>query len=380
MSRCRRCPLRLDAHDRGRSGLALPAAIFALAIITLFIAGTAFATTQESRASVGSLGQRLALEAAEYGALAVLRDWDRAWNLTMAVGATRAFSHALAGGASSEVRLTRTGSNSWWAISAGAWGSGGARRSSARVVNAVYRLDLAAEPFEAALSVTDSVRVAGGGMVSGTDSAEVILGACGAGTTSVAGVGSPDTTRTCDGACGTNAGGVIGVPRLLVDTGVALRIAALSGRTPDIVLPPGAVITPGPVVNAGGCDTSVTTNWGDPAGGACATRMPVIRALGDLTVSGGVGQGILIAGGDLFLEGGALFMGIVVAGDDIVTGAGGATVLGAALAGDARRSPGDHSRISAGGLVRRSSCRIRQARMAAAPPVRVAGRWWAEFE
>jgi hypothetical protein len=36
--------------------------------------------------------------------------------------------------------------------------------------------------------------------------------------------------------------------------------------------------------------------------------------------------------------------------------------------------------IANGGLVRRSSCRVRQARLAAASPARVRQRWWAEFD
>jgi len=108
--------------------------------------------------------------------------------------------------------------------------------------------------------------------------------------------------------------------------------------------------------------------------------MPVISALGDLTVRGGVGQGIIVANGDVRFENGALFAGLVVAADDFLTGTGGGTVLGAVLSGDTRRGTGDHTRIASGGLVRRASCRIRQARLAAATPVRIRDRWWAEFD
>jgi hypothetical protein len=108
--------------------------------------------------------------------------------------------------------------------------------------------------------------------------------------------------------------------------------------------------------------------------------LPVISALGDLTVRGGTGQGIIVASGDVRFENGAMFAGLVVAADDFLTGAGGGTVLGAVLAGDARRGTGDHTRIASGGIVRRASCRIRQARLAAASPVRVRDRWWAEFD
>ncbi len=185
----------------GRPGLALPAAIFTLAVVTLFIAGSAFAAMQEANAASGSLAQRLALEAAEYGAAAVIRDWDRGWNTATPVGATLAFAHSLPGGAASRVRLTRTGSLTWWLVSTGSAGGTVARREALRTVNAALRLDVGADSVVAALSAADSVHVTGTGMVIGADSAES-LAACGMVVSPVAGVASPDTTRTCDGTCG----------------------------------------------------------------------------------------------------------------------------------------------------------------------------------
>jgi hypothetical protein len=146
------------------------------------------------------------------------------------------------------------------------------------------------------------------------------------------------------------------------------------------VIPAGAIVTPAPAIAAGVCDTTATTNWGDPAGGACGAHLPVIKALGDLTLRGGVGQGILIVNGDVVFENGASFAGLVMVADDFATGAGGGSVLGAVIAGDARRGAGDQTIVGSGGHIRRSTCRLRQARLAAASPVRAKHRWWAEFD
>lgn len=364
-----------------RAGLALPAAVFVLAIIVLFIAGSAFATSQEARASIGTLAQRTALEAAEYGAAAVLRDWDPAWNTGTLVGqALGPLVHTLAGGATATVRLTRTGTTTWWAVSEGTAGGTVASRMARRTIGAAFRLDLPPGPVEAALAVGDSARVSGTGVVSGADSVE-LLAACGLSAAPVAGVASPDTTRTCDGACGVSGPRITGAPGLLADSGAAARVAALrSTLVPDLVLPAGAVVTPGPLMAGAACDTTLPSNWGEPGGsGPCAHRLPVIRALGDITMRGGRGQGILVADGDVVLEGGAVFAGIIVAQDDIVTGPGGGRVLGAALAADVRAGAGDHTYIGDGGSVRRSSCRARRARLGNASPVRVLQRWWVEF-
>jgi hypothetical protein len=368
-------------HRRRRDGLALPAAIFALAVIVLFIAGSAFSATQEARASTGALAERLALEAAEYGAAAVLRDWDPSWNVMTPVGRTMApFSHTLAGGAGAFVRLTRTSPTTWWVVSEGTAGGVTARHAARRTVNAAFRLDLPPDAIEAALAVADSAVVVGTGMVIGTDSLE-ITPACLAGASNVAGVAAADTMRVCDGACGVVGSGIVGSPPLSHDSTVSSLAATLdSALVHDVVVPAGAILTPSPVVNAGICDTLAPLSWGDPGGGACGAHFPVVRALGDVTVRGGTGQGILIAAGDVIFEQGALFAGLVVTLDDFVTGTGGGIVLGAVVAGDARRGARDHTVVASGGMIRRSSCRVHRARLASAPPVRIRDRWWAEFD
>lgn len=362
-------------NRRTRQGLALPVAIFTIAIIVLFVAGSAFATSQESRASLGALAERVALESAEYGAVAVLRDWDPAWNVAIPPGQTIApFTHTLSGGAIASVRLTRTSATSWWAVSEGTT-AGVLVRAARRTVNAAFRLDMPPSVIDAALSVADSARVTGTGTVIGTDSVEV-AGACAAmAPAPIAGIAASDTSRV------TGLAGVTGTPPLIQDSTVMRTHAALdSALVPDIVLAPGAIVTPAPVVSAGVCDTLPAGNWGDPAGGPCGMHLPVIKALGDVTIRGGVGQGILVAAGDIVFENGASFSGLVMPGDDFVTGAGGGSVLGAVIAADARRGAGDHTIVGSGGHIRRSSCRLLRSRLATAPPARVKHRWWAEFE
>lgn len=360
--------------SRSRRGLALPAAIFTLAIIALFIAGSAFAATQEARASLGTLAERSALETAEYGATAVLRDWDRKWNLSTPVGQTLGpFMHSMSSGATATVRLTRTSLTTWWVVSQGTTGTAVAREAR-RTLNALLRLDLVDGVTDAALAVTDSASVAGTGAVIGTDSVEA-TGVC-ANLTSApaAGVAAPDTTRI------TGIGAIVGAPPLITDSLTSALVAKLDAALlADIVLPDGAIVSPAPVLVGSGCDTTVVTNWGDPGGGPCSSRFPVIRAMGDVIVRGGTGQGILIAAGDVQFENGATFSGIVTSRDDFVTSSGGGVVLGVVIAGDARRGAGDHTVVGSGSRIQRSTCRVLQARLAAAHPTRITQRWWAEF-
>jgi hypothetical protein len=359
-----------------RRGLALPVAVFTIVIIVLFIAGSAFTTSQEARASTGSLAERMALESAEYGGAAVFRDWKPAWNVSVAIGQTIGpFTHSLRGG-SATVRVTRTSLTNWWIVSEGTAGTA-TTRWSRRTVNAAVRLNLWPGAPDAALSVLDSARITGTGMVIGTDSSSSLSGICASLTSAAtAGVAAPDTTRVSGQA------GIIGTPPLALDTTLTARFTAIdSAAIATLMLPAGAVITPAPLVTAGACDTIAIANWGDPTGaGPCGHHFPVIRALGDVTVRGGSGQGILIAGGDVTFENGATFHGLVMAHDDFLTGSGGGSVFGAVLAADARRAPGDQTFVGDRGEVRRSPCRLLQARLGAAAPLRVKQRWWAEFE
>ncbi len=382
---------RRSARRSVRRGFALPAALIALVIIALFVAGSTFFAMQEARAARNAVTEVGALEAAEYGAVATLRDWNATWNVTVPAGVTAApATHVLAGGATASVRITRLTPTTFWTVSEGTAGGASPGTEARRRVSAYYRLDVLDPVVGAALTVRDSVEVRGSGLVTGIDTTPgaprpMPTECLGAGP-AAAGIAAPDTTRICDGTCAAGGTHVAGLPSRLEEPfasdplryamGGAGLWAALAQRA-AVVLPPNATITPGPAAGGPGCLASVPTNWGDPAAGTpCADYLPVIRALGDLTLNGGSGQGVLLVDGDLRLAGGASFTGVVVAGDDIVTLAGGGTIIGAAFAGDRIGGSGDHTRIDDGGAVRYSSCAVGRALLGTALPRRVRQRWW----
>ena len=107
--------------------------------------------------------------------------------------------------------------------------------------------------------------------------------------------------------------------RLAVDFGTfpplgLLDWAVLADRSRNV--PPG-VIAPLPTQFAGVCRIEVATNWGDPSrAGDCRDHFVLVTTLGDLTLDGGGGQGVLAVDGSLRLEGASRFTGVVlVAGD-----------------------------------------------------------------
>jgi hypothetical protein len=133
----------------------------------------------------------------------------------------------------------------------------------------------------------------------------------------------------------------------------------------------GGALVPGPVIAADGrCDEGAPANWGDPRGGACSDRLPVVILDSASRVSGGEGQGILLALGPVELSGNSLFAGAMMAlGPVLITER--ARVYGTIL-GVERVTVADSGRIE------RSTCAIRRALSGVARPKPVL-RGWARF-
>jgi hypothetical protein len=368
---------------RRRRGFAIVVALLAIALVAAFVAGAWMIAVREFRSSQAGSAAQLAMEGAEYGATLPAETWAPGDALTAALGSTTAQGTAtLAGGAVSSWRMQRLSPTTF--LSQGEGRFGHARRAAALFL----RLALADFDTTAALTVRDSARVLAGGLVSGADAIPTnwtglgcALAANGAGTA------APDTTHVCDGNCASAAGvGIVGTPSRYADSTAADSAkytqfgsetwATLTARA-AVVLAPNAVVTPGPVAVGGSCDRSAVTNWGDPLrASGCGNYFPVVYARGDVTINGGLAQGILLAEGDVILSGGALFVGVIVARDDVRSSVGGAHVYGTVLAQDRVVADGVHPEIAAAGVVERSTCAVARAALGAAPLRRVRDRSW----
>lgn len=94
------------------------------------------------------------------------------------------------------------------------------------------------------------------------------------------------------------------------------------------------LVQPGPVVDGEGhCVTGHRLNWGDPRSfqSACGSHIPSVHHAGDLTIVGGMGQGVLHVSGDLTLDAGFRYRGVIVAEGLLHLGIGGATIEGALI-------------------------------------------------
>ena len=77
-----------------------------------------------------------------------------------------------------------------------------------------------------------------------------------------------------------------------------------------------------------------TSNWGDPftPTSPCFSRFPIIHAQAGLTINGELGQGILLVEGDLAVQGGFEFFGIVMVRGKLKTNGTGGHFNGAVMA------------------------------------------------
>lgn len=374
---------------RARPGLALPATLVTLLLLTVLSVGAARLVAGDFRRSRDSRAVLAASGAADAGAYRVMRDWRTTPHESLSVGQMLGPDTLRLPNAVAITRTVRTSPSVFWTVVAAQSGDSASRTITRRGVSLAYRLAIPDMVVAAALTARDSVTLAGSAIVSGSDTTLAVWGGGCPLLGATAGVALADTTRLCDGTCGRGSvnARARGVPPLLSDSGArdTLRYQRFGAESwasltthAGIVLPPGAVVTPSWSLTSGQCDRARVDNWGDPLGtSGCAAYEPLIWARGDIELRGGAGQGVLIADGDVTLSNGVFFAGVIITRDDLLSSGIGGTVLGAVLAADVRTGAGDQTRLDGRTLVQRSSCAATRALERSARLRPVASRGWA---
>ncbi len=375
------------AHGPRREGIALLTALTALILVSLATLGLFHLSLGEAHRARNSALTVQAAAAADAGALTVARDWNRfSWD-TLRIGDTLATTTHSFPSAVATVRGARISPIAWHVVSVGESGDSASRTLARRSVNALLRLAVPDLPQNAAFTARDSVVLSGTARVVGTDTSAGAWISCPPGMPAAA-IASADTTRICDGTCASHSGThALGTPALLLDpiAGTPARYTSFGAESwatltshASVVVAAGSVLTPAPQLISGVCDRSATGNWGDPIPGTpCASYAPLIWAQGDLEMRGGAGQGVLLVDGDFTLSQGAVFHGVVITQDDLLSAPGGGTILGLTLAADSRSGPGDHTRLGDGVRLQLARCVADGALRRSARLVPVVRRWWA---
>ena len=353
-----------------RRGIALALALFAMVISTLLITAVFYIARLEQRMGNNRIAAMQAREAAEAGMSAVLGNWNTASYNTMATGSTTNFPQTTVGGGASYTASMRRMTPSTFLIQVqGAYRIGGqivTRRQLARIV----RLNQPAINMNAAVTTRVGLTVSGSSQISGRDSVPAGWGGtCPPPGPMQPGIRDSSGNVSTSGAC-SGASCITGSPQILTDPSVTGStfdqfgdlnfddLAALADKTVS-----GTITGLGPTVNTGppvSCRTGDVANWGDPINpaGVCGSYFPVIYSPGDVRLSGGWGQGILLVAGDLEIAGGTEFYGpVIVQGRIRSTGTGG-HIFGGLMARNADFSV---SLLSGNSVVNFSSCAINRA-------------------
>lgn len=386
----------MKLHRSGdRRGFALLVALAALVIIGGLIVGAFFASTQEFRIGRNTVLQSKALTAAEYGLFAVTANgvWDDSWNSIDFDTVLVAKPLDPGDGSSTDVQIVTLGNGNFLVVSEGFAGDVLGAQGRKRL-GGLLRLRTPTFDFRGAVTTNGSMKVSGTSEIHGQDTApDGWLTECPISTDSMPGIAyNPSTPPTIN--C---TGCVTGKPATQADTAASDpdtynmfgdltydELAALATKT----IPGGETFTnlePTFKLDSLGityCARKDTSNWGDPThlfpSKVCQPYFPIIHVKGDLKLTGGAGQGILLVDGNLDASGGVQFVGpVIVRGALSVTGNGsGARFIGGVMAEDVYLTD---SKVAGNAVVSYSSCAIAKALTGSASPTFDTSRGWIEM-
>lgn len=389
-------------HRTGdRRGFALLVALAALVIIGGLIVGAFFASTQEYRIGRNTVLQSRAMTAAEYGLNTAIggKVWNQDWNNDttiigkMLLPASPPYTFNPGDGSAGTLQVTNLGRGNYLVVSEGfgsVLGAQGRKR-----LGALVRLRRPEFNFRGAVTTKGTIMVSGTSEIHGQDEAPGGTWKCPPSLAAKPGI-AYNPTSPPDIKC---SGCVSGDPTTLPDTAAGNsatydvfgdldydELAALA--TPAKTFPGGTTftnLTPAWKTDANGntyCDRNRASNWGDPTHAypdqSCQPYFPIIHVTGNLKLTGGAGQGILLVDGNLDASGGVNFYGpVIVKGALSVTGnSSGARFIGGVMAENVYLTD---SKVAGNAVVSYSSCAISSAINGSATPMFDRTRGWIEM-
>ena len=413
-----------------RRGFALALALVAIVVIGALIAGAFFASTQDFRVGRNTLIEQRAFAVAEFGLNREIANWDTKRNLPYAGvdGSGKPISGMLTGGIdannvwvdagdTARVTITRLSDNSFWVVSEGHASMGNKMLESIRRTSMMVRTAYPTIKTDAAIVTAGSINISGAAKVSGTNTkpsgwGEVCDSIGGRDTAAV--LAGPNATVTI--ASEKNMPGTYGVIRsegaadsntyvrfgtetwnslvknaditLKADGGnVTTETVTLNGVTTTRL----KIVAAAPSLSADGtCNIASQSNWGEPwrptvnrllseVVPACYGHYPIIYSPTGLHLNKqGRGQGILMVNGDLEINGGFEWYGVIIVRDDIKKGNGTAAIYGSVLARNATLTDGGNI-LNGTQDVSFSKCAVESALRGSAVLVKVPHRAWAQL-
>ena len=366
-------------------GVAMIMALGAIVIIGVLMGSVLFVSTQDYRVGSNTVRTARATAAAELGLNRIPVDWNLADNSRLKTGDTLKKAYTAPGGASATVVVTRLDGPFFWVVSEGYAGGLGSQASARRRYGVLFRLNLPNMNFMGAITTQGNTTVNGNVTVSGNDAAPAGWSGCG-GTQNVAGAAiSPTTTATVNGSVTINGSPTVLTTPAAGDSNTYFNYGNSNYQSlaaaANLTYPGGSLLNGLQPLIVGGVCQSNALNWGEPnhatPAGACDSYYPIIHVLGDLKVTTGRGQGILLVDGDLTVAGNFQFDGAVIARGGLKMSGTGNKVVGAVMA--ASVSVNDDVSLSGNTSLLYSSCALQAALSSSAYPTQAMQRAWVDL-
>jgi hypothetical protein len=372
--------MRPNQQERG---FALVGAVFALVVIASLIAGAFFASMQEISIGRSSQSYQKALDAAEGGSAIRIANWaGQAGTLNnLAVGDSATYTDTLPDGRSTATSYVRRLSPMMYLIRT-VGGSG----TSQRVIGSLVKMQLVNLNMKASLTTRASLKLGGSSFIDGRNTSPLGWG-CPPAFDTLAAVRTHDSTLISYSGC-SHMSCIFGKPDIMQDTTLKDSTFTSFGGMSYWDLAAAANITfngnTGPLNNMAAdgtistCNTANIYNWGDPYRPGtvlgCDGYFPIIHIAGTTTVvngvttvtngtgnlqlTGGYGQGILLVDGDLSVQGGFEFFGPVIVLGHVTTAGTGGHFNGGLMAADVNL---ELNTVLGNAVVTYSSCAISRA-------------------
>lgn len=364
---------------RQRRGAALLITLIAIAMLAVLSTGALLGSMQEYRAGRNSLVEQRALAVAEYGLNQQLSNWSAARN-AMSVGQIDSLRVGIASGDTARVSLLRLTSDLFSVTAVGRASVGSGTLEAQRETNLIVRIAYPSIPAGAAITSYGPLEIKGSSEVTGVNTTPPLWTDCAKfGTRDTFAVAYnpayvPDIQKAQQQVNGKYADPKLGDPNNFVVFGDE-TFTSLAAKAN--VIANGS--SPFPSGTSSTCNYS-NSNWGEPdrlpgAVLGCKDYFPIIYSPGDLSINGGRGQGILLVNGNLKVNGGFQFYGIIVVMNDIDKANGGFELYGTLLLRDSNSS--DESTINGNASFKYSRCSVANAMRGSSSPVRAKLRSWA---
>jgi hypothetical protein len=346
--------------------MALPMVLGTITLIGTLIAGVMYLATQDYRVGANTLNETRAEAAAEMGINRTISEWDRTKNTSMITGDTLRKSYTDPNGATATVIITRLPGPFFWAASEGQTRGNSVQYGTRRRYGSLLRLNTPNVNYLGAVTAAGNIRVSGNVSVNGNDVSPTGW-SCGNALNNMPGsVITPTATSTVNGSVTIAGNPPFTTSAAAGDTNTYFNYGNSTytslAAAANITLPAGNYSGMAPAVTGTSC-TAGNMNWGDPVrhspAAACESYFPIIHVTGDLKVTGGTGQGILLVDGDLTKAGSFSFTGLVIARGTIKSTGNSNSIIGAELA--AAIDEGDAVTLAGSTSIQYSSCAVLQA-------------------